>query len=301
MSIKIRLLAAAVAAHALVTDTDAFGFHTPLCSTRARMPCAPGRHPGLAPYGTSSRSRRIRLAGHAGLGRLAMQTETGEEREGKPHVAVVGAGWGGWAAAKALCENGCAVTLLDSLPDPAGERPWLTPSGKPFEPGQRGFWNDYPNLEALLAELGVPIDEVLTRPTGASFYGAKGLEATMPVLGAPEYAQLPSPLGQAVAAFPGIRRLPIADALTMTGLLYAMLDFNRDEETFEKYDRMTAHDLFVRMGLSQRLVDDFIRPTLLVGIFKPPEEVPPLGPQSAFATAQPLAPRSPSPAPGRLR
>ena len=104
------------------------------------MPCAPGRHPGLAPYGTSSRSRRIRLAGHAGLGRLAMQTETGEEREGKPHVAVVGAGWGGWAAAKALCENGCAVTLLDSLPDPAGERPWLTPSGKPFEPGQRGYY-----------------------------------------------------------------------------------------------------------------------------------------------------------------
>ncbi len=27
------------------------------------------------------------------------------------------------------------------------------------------------------------------------------------------------------------------------------------------------------MGLSKRLVDDFIRPTLLVGLFKPPEEV----------------------------
>ena len=27
---------------------------------------------------------------------------------------------------------------------------------------------------------------------------------------------------------------------------------------------MSAHDLFVRMGISQRLVDDFIRPTLLV-------------------------------------
>jgi NADPH-dependent 2,4-dienoyl-CoA reductase/sulfur reductase-like enzyme len=40
----------------------------------------------------------------------------------KPRVAVVGAGWGGWAAAKALCENGCDVTLLDGLPDPSGER-----------------------------------------------------------------------------------------------------------------------------------------------------------------------------------
>ena len=36
---------------------------------------------------------------------------------------------------------------------------------------------------------------------------------------------------------------------------------------------MTAHDLFIRMGISKRLVDDFIRPTLLVGLFKSPEEL----------------------------
>merc|ERR1712232_1292744 len=40
-----------------------------------------------------------------------------------------------------------------------------------------------------------------------------------------------------------------------------------------KYDRMTAHELFLRFGLSQRLVDDFLTPTLLVGLFKPPEEL----------------------------
>lgn len=50
----------------------------------------------------------------------------------------------------------------------------------------------------------------------------------------------------------------------MPGLLYAMLDLNRSPEVFEGYDRMTAHELFIRMGLSKRLVDDFIRPTLLV-------------------------------------
>jgi hypothetical protein len=33
----------------------------------------------------------------------------GEETKRKPKVAVVGAGWGGWAAAKALCENNCEV------------------------------------------------------------------------------------------------------------------------------------------------------------------------------------------------
>ena len=52
-----------------------------------------------------------------------------------------------------------------------------------------------------------------------------------------------------------------------------MLDYNRDEKTYAAYDRMTAHELFLRMGLSKRLVDDFITPTLLVGLFKPPEEL----------------------------
>ena len=34
---------------------------------------------------------------------------------------------------------------------------------------------------------------------------------------------------------------------------------------------MSAHDLFVRFGLSKRLVDDFLRPTLLVGLSAPRE------------------------------
>ena len=48
---------------------------------------------------------------------------------------------------------------------------------------------------------------------------------------------------------------------------------DKNEKTFASYDRMSAHDLFIRMGISKRLVDDFIRPTLLVGLFKPPEEL----------------------------
>ena len=68
-------------------------------------------------------------------------------------------------------------------------------------------------------------------------------------------------------------RLPIIDRVSLVGLLYAILDYNRDELTYAKYDRMSAHELFLRMGLSKRLVDDFITPTLLVGLFKPPEEL----------------------------
>lgn len=55
----------------------------------------------------------------------------------KPHVTVVGAGFGGWGAVKALCENGCRVTLLDVLPDPTGATPYVTPTGKLYSEWRR--------------------------------------------------------------------------------------------------------------------------------------------------------------------
>lgn len=80
--------------------------------------------------GTALRSRTLRRAASAAAPR-------------RPRVAVVGAGWGGLGAAKALCENGCDVTLLDGN-QPGGSM--TTPSGKPFEAGTRpgkiysSFW-----------------------------------------------------------------------------------------------------------------------------------------------------------------
>lgn len=189
----------------------------------------------------------------------------------QPHVVVVGAGFGGWGAAQALCENGCRVTLVDALADPSGATPMRTPSGKPFEPGTKGFWLDYPNINALVAGLGLEESQVFTEFTNSSFYSPRGLETTAPVFSS--FPELPSPLGQVVASAKYFNFLPFADRATILGLLYATLDFDRDEETFAKYDRMSAHELFLKFGISKRLMDDFIRPTLLVGLFKPPEEL----------------------------
>lgn len=191
-----------------------------------------------------------------------------------PSVAVVGGGWGGWGAAKALCEAGCRVTLLDALPDPTGATPYLSSSGKPVEAGTRGFWKDYPNIEATLAELGVAEEDAFTPFTNSSFYSPFGLEATAPVFSQSTFPTLPSPLGQVLATFPLFERIPLSDRATMAGLLLATLDcLGGSEEVQAQYDRMTAHELFIRFGLSERLVEDFVKPTLLVGLFAPPEEL----------------------------
>ena len=44
----------------------------------------------------------------------------------------------------------------------------------------------------------------------------------------------------------------MADRLTMMPLFQAMLDFDSSPETYEKYDRMSALELFKQYGVSKR-------------------------------------------------
>ena len=188
---------------------------------------------------------------------------------GSSHVVVIGAGWGGWGAAKALCQAGVRVTLVDGLADPTGSTPLTTASGKPFEAGTRGFWRDYPNINALTDELG--LSNVFTDFTSSAFWSPQGLEATAPVFG--DGLQLPSPLGQAFATISNFKRLPVADRLSIAGLLVAMLDLNRSPAVYARYDALDALSLFRQLQISERMIDEFLRPILLVGLFKPPEEL----------------------------
>lgn len=192
----------------------------------------------------------------------------------------------------AICESkaNVEVTLLDALPDPTGATPFLSKSGKPVEAGTRGFWKDYPNINSLCAQLGIDESDVFTPYTNSSSYSPDGLEATAPVFSDQKFPsvnlpfisqlsgmaipQLPSPLGQVLATFSLFERIPLKDRASMVGLLVATIDcLGNDVSVQAKYDRMSAQDLFVLFGLSERLVEDFIKPTLLVGLFKPPEEL----------------------------
>ncbi len=145
------------------------------------------------------------------------------------------------------------------MDDPTGSQPLRTKSGKPFEAGTRGFWKDYPNINALTEELDV--GSIYTDFTTSAFWSPDGLEATAPVFG--ESPQWPSPLGQVLATVTNFKRLPIRDRLSIAGLLYAILDLYRSDRVFQQYDDLSAQELFVRLGVSDRMINDFLRPTLL--------------------------------------
>ncbi len=51
---------------------------------------------------------------------------------------------------------------------------------------------------------------------------------------------------------PPFRSLPVADRLTMMPLFQAMLDFDSSPATYERYDRMSALELFKQYGVSKR-------------------------------------------------
>jgi uncharacterized protein with NAD-binding domain and iron-sulfur cluster len=223
---------------------------------------------------SSSSSSRRRTESSSALASSSSSSSTPKtDDDEEKTIVVVGAGWAGWGAAKALSEANVKVILLDGLSDPTGRTKDVTESGKPFEAGVRGFWKDYPNIYNLVTEyLELREEDVFTEYTRSSFYSPDGLEATAPVFAGADLL-LPSPLGQVFATFDNFKRLPIQDRASMIGLLYAVVDLNRNEKVFEKYDRATAHELFAKTGVSKRLVDDFLKPTLLVGLFKPPEEL----------------------------
>ena len=80
-------------------------------------------------------------------------------------------------------------------------------------------------------------------------------------------------LGQAFATINNFKRLPVADRLSIAGLLLAMLDLNRSPAVYERYDAIDALTLFRQLKISERMINEFLRPILLVGLFKPPEEL----------------------------
>ncbi|GBF89848.1 amine oxidase [Raphidocelis subcapitata] len=190
-------------------------------------------------------------------------------------VVVVGGGWGGFGAALAAAKAGAEVTLLDASDSPGGlSSAFVSQGGRVVEPGIKGFWRCYSNIDALLTkELRGALGggSPLTGYTRSGFWTPEGLEVEAPVFG--DLPRLPAPLGTFFHTAALFRRLPLADRLTALGLVGPLLEHDADEATYAEYDSTSALTLFRRAGVSRRLYKAFLEPMLLVTLFAPPEQL----------------------------
>ncbi|MFW6357639.1 MAG: hydroxysqualene dehydroxylase [Chroococcales cyanobacterium] len=181
-------------------------------------------------------------------------------------VIVVGAGWAGLGATHHLAKQGYDVTLLEASPYPGGlVAGWKTSDGHSVEGGIHGFWYPYYNIFNLVDELGI---KPFTPFTRSSQYSPKGLEVESPIF--QNEPQLPAPLGTFL--YTRFQRLPLVDRLSALPLLYAVIDFDNSEKAWQRYDKVTARELFKQFGVSKRLYQDSFEPMLLVGLFAPGEQ-----------------------------
>jgi len=193
----------------------------------------------------------------------------------RKRVVVVGGGWAGFGAAKHLAEEGYDVTLLDASPNPGGlSSGWRTKEGRTVEAGIKGFWYQYPNIFSLIHDDLKITPWPLTECTESGLWSPSGLQCVAPVM--QNRQRFPSPLGLMYYTSFGdyrFRNLPLADRASMLPLLTAVLEHDIDDDAYREYDKLSAHELFRRFGVSDRLYEEFLRPILLVGLFAPPEEL----------------------------
>jgi len=183
-----------------------------------------------------------------------------------PKIVVVGAGWAGLGATYRLAQQGYNVTLLEAGAYPGGlVAGWKTPGGRSVEAGIHGFWYPYSNIFSLVRELGISPFTPFTR---SSQYSPAGLEVESPIF--QDLPRLPTPLGTFL--YTQFKRLPLSDRLSALPLLYAVIDFDNSDAAWQRYDKVTARELFKDFGVSARLYRDSFEPMLLVGLFAPGEQ-----------------------------
>lgn len=181
-------------------------------------------------------------------------------------VMIVGAGWAGLGATYHLIQQGYDVTLLEASPNLGGlVAGWKTEGCRSVEAGIHGFWYPYRNIFALVNQLNL---KPFTPFTRSSQYSPFGLEVQSPIF--QEKLRLPSPLGTFI--YTQFQRLPLIERLSALPLLYAVIDFDNSEEAWQRYDKITARELFRQFGVSARLYQEAFEPMLLVGLFAPGEQ-----------------------------
>lgn len=156
------------------------------------------------------------------------------------------------------------------------------------------------NIDACLLDLGV--SDCLTPYTTSGFWAAPGRKVGGPLSGrvaaassssssspsssssaaarlineAPVFSnlpQLPTPLGQAFHTRNYFKTLSLLDRASVLPIVAAAADVRSSPERYAALDKMTARELFKKIGVTEAVYRDFLEPTLLVALFAPPEEL----------------------------
>jgi len=85
--------------------------------------------------------------------------------------------------------------------------------------------------------------------------------------------QLPTPLGQAFHTRDYFKTLSLLDRASVLPIVAAAADVRSSPERYSALDKMTARELFKRIGVTEAVYRDFLEPTLLVALFAPPEQL----------------------------
>lgn len=183
-------------------------------------------------------------------------------------VAIIGAGWAGLGAAYHLSkQTGISVTLVDAAPSVGGlVAGWRTASGRDVEVGIHGMWRPYFNLfDLVLNDLKL---KPFTDWTRSSQRSPKGKVVESPIFN--DLRRLPSPLGTFV--YTKFLDLPLVDRLSAIPLMQAVIQWDNSDRAWQRFDKMTAKELFKMYGCSERVYKEAFEPMLLVGLFAPGEQ-----------------------------
>ena len=103
------------------------------------------------------------------------------------HVAVIGAGWAGCAAAVELARAGCQVTLLESARSLGGRARRVEIDGRQLDNGQHIMLGAYAESLRLMKLAGVNLDQALLSLPLQMRYpaGSGGMDFVAPRLPAP--------------------------------------------------------------------------------------------------------------------
>ena len=144
-----------------------------------------------------------------------------------------------------------------------------------MEAGIKGFWYHYPAIEALLQELNIAHELGPWSTSGfwAPRDGGRSAELInqAPVFGS--LPRLPTPLGQMLYTADAFTTLSLFDRLSVLGIFFGVADVKSTAARTAALDRMTARELFKAIGVTEAMYRDFVKPTMQVGLFAPPEQL----------------------------